>query len=328
MTAEDECGETASLSFIVEVLRPNRAPVVERTIQADTVKAEKSRVLGRSLSGYFDDLDGDPLEYEAESSNTSKLTVSLTGGVLTLAGVAKGSATVTVTARDTDGLTMSQVFEVTVVPSNTAPAFNPDELERAVAENTASGVAVGDPVTAEDPDTADTLSYSLKTRRRPSSGDTEGTMQVSAAGLSESDTVVVAFGTLPNTVVAAAPSEAKVVVVSNTADMRSRLAPLVVEYAELLYTAVAGGTPADITLRITPAADREVVVPVTRTRTIRSSRSRWTSGSQCSDAPWRKVRARPSAGGSRRRCVRSGRTPGQDRTSIRPPSGQRARSAA
>ena len=182
VTATDDCDETVSQSFTVTVRDPNRSPVVERTIPAQTLKAEKSQDLSRSLSGYFDDPDGDALEYEAESSNTGKLTVSLTGGVLTLAGVAKGSATVTVTATDTDGLTVSQAFEVTVVPSNAPPAFNPDELERAVAENTASGVAVGDPVVAEDPDTDDTMWYSMLGSGIPFSiGERSGQIRVSGA---------------------------------------------------------------------------------------------------------------------------------------------------
>ena len=51
------------------------------------------------------------------SSNTAKATVSVAadGSKLTLSGVAQGTATVTVTARDSDGNRVSDTFEVSVV---------------------------------------------------------------------------------------------------------------------------------------------------------------------------------------------------------------------
>ena len=45
--------------------------------------------------------------------------------------------------------------------ANTAPAFSAATAERMVAENTAAGMPVGDPVTATDADAGDTLTYAL-----------------------------------------------------------------------------------------------------------------------------------------------------------------------
>ena len=47
-------------------------------------------------------------------------------------------------------------------PANNAPTFPPGPLTRRVAENSPAGAAVGDPVTATDTDTGDTLSYTLE----------------------------------------------------------------------------------------------------------------------------------------------------------------------
>jgi len=96
-------------------------------------------------------------------------------------------------------------------------------------------------------------------------GDTGETLSVSAVGLAAGDTVTLSFGTLPSGVVVAAPSEALVVVSEVGADMsdKSPRAALSVEYAEPSYTAAAGGPGVGVTARMSPAADREVVVPVT-----------------------------------------------------------------
>ena len=64
------------------------------------------------LSVHFS--DDQALVYEASSSDAEVVRVSVTGIALTLMPVAEGSATVTVTARDPDGNSVSQTFSVTV----------------------------------------------------------------------------------------------------------------------------------------------------------------------------------------------------------------------
>ena len=61
-------------------------------------KAAPSRL---NVAPYFTDENGDSLTYTAESSDTARVTVSVTGSELSLAGAATGAGTgvVTVTAR-------------------------------------------------------------------------------------------------------------------------------------------------------------------------------------------------------------------------------------
>ena len=96
----------------------------------------------------------------------------------------------------------------------------------------------------------------------------ERTLPVGAAGLSAHDTIEVAFGTLPAGVVAGVPAEATVVVTEtagDAADPGEDLIPLAVEFAETAYTAHAGSAGTEVSVRVSPAADREVAVPVTAT---------------------------------------------------------------
>ena len=95
---------------------PNSAPVKVGSVSAQT--ANKGESADLTVSSYFSDADEDVLEYTAVSSNTAKVTVAVNGAVVTLTGVAKGDATVTVTAGDGD-LTAEQAFTVTV--PNSAP---------------------------------------------------------------------------------------------------------------------------------------------------------------------------------------------------------------
>ena len=70
-----------------------------------------------SLSGVFNDADGDSLTITAASSNESVTTVSVAADFssLTLTGVGEGTATITVTAQDTDGNNASDTFDVPVI---------------------------------------------------------------------------------------------------------------------------------------------------------------------------------------------------------------------
>jgi len=112
VTASDPEGLFEEQSFPVNVL--NRAPEVVDSIPAvGTHAGEQATVIA---SGYFSDPDGDSLSYEAESSDTAAVTVSVSGDQVRVAGVAEGSATVTVTASDPGGLSVAQAFPVKVSP--------------------------------------------------------------------------------------------------------------------------------------------------------------------------------------------------------------------
>ena len=115
VTATDTEGLVAAQTFAVTV--PNRAPAAEETISARTVTVGDSVVL--NVSPFFSDPDDDALVYSATASDTSVAKASVSGAALRIAAIAKGETTVTITAADTDGLSATQTFIVTV--PNRAP---------------------------------------------------------------------------------------------------------------------------------------------------------------------------------------------------------------
>ena len=126
VTATDAEGLSASQPFGATV--PNRAPLAVGTVPSDTVAVGETGAV--NLSGYFSDPDGDALSYAATSSDTSVIGVSVTAAGVTVAAVAKGEAVVTITATDTEGLTATQAFTLTV--RRPPPAELRYELRRAL----------------------------------------------------------------------------------------------------------------------------------------------------------------------------------------------------
>ena len=112
VTADDGNGGTVSDAFTVTV---KAAPVVASAL-SDISGLESGATQDVSLDGVFSDADGDSLTITAASSDETKATVSVAsdGSSLTLAGVAEGTATITVTAQDSDGNSVSDAFEVEV----------------------------------------------------------------------------------------------------------------------------------------------------------------------------------------------------------------------
>ncbi len=101
-------------------------------------------------------------------------------------------------------------------------------------------------------------------------GASSATVAVGTAGLSASDTLAVRFGTLPDGVAVGVPATTRIIVAAAAGDRVSRSVAqdgtpveLEVEYAQAEYVAVAGGPVTEITLRVSPAADRRVAVPLT-----------------------------------------------------------------
>ena len=113
-TASDPEGLSAAQSFEVTVVNPNRAPVAvgETTDRLIYVGATDSL----DVSTYFSDPDGDSLTYTAETSRRIRVAVSAHGNVIVLMAVSVGSSTISVTARDPDGLLTRQRFRAVVEP--------------------------------------------------------------------------------------------------------------------------------------------------------------------------------------------------------------------
>ena len=114
-----------------------------------------------ALGVFFGDAEGDTLTYAASSQHPALLGVSLSGAAgsatLTATLLNPGASTITFTASDPYG---GQVTRTTTITGS------PKTVSRSVAENSAAGTAVGDPVTGVpyddgDDETNDALSYRL-----------------------------------------------------------------------------------------------------------------------------------------------------------------------
>ncbi len=117
VTAADPGGLSAAQTFRTTVEPPpNRAPLVSAPILGRTLKLNENEKATVDLALYFTDPDGDPLTFEATSSNTRVLTAGFSNGTLTLVAQDLGTANVSVTASDPGGLTATQTFSVTVEP--------------------------------------------------------------------------------------------------------------------------------------------------------------------------------------------------------------------
>ncbi len=111
-TATDPHGASGTQRF--EVTVPNRAPVARGSIPAQTVQAGHDATV--DLEPYFTDPDGDALTYSASSSDPAVATATAEGTMLTIRAVSSGTAAVTVTARDPEGLTATQWTTATINP--------------------------------------------------------------------------------------------------------------------------------------------------------------------------------------------------------------------
>ena len=124
VTATDPGGLSVSSTFNVTVTTAeitNSAPVVALAFSARELST--SAVATLDISPHFRDPDGDDLTYSASSSNHALVAVALEGSMLQLtARTLAGSATVTVTATDPSGLSVSSPLEVTVVRRDTSCA--------------------------------------------------------------------------------------------------------------------------------------------------------------------------------------------------------------
>ena len=130
---------------------------------AVTGGAEQVRVSWSAPSNEGPAIGGYDLRYRAKASS-EWTEVSLTGSesTHTITGLEAGTTyEAQVRAKSSEGAgEWSEPGEGTTEAANRAPSFDEDAYEREVAENSAAGTAVGDPVTATDADDDD-LTYSF-----------------------------------------------------------------------------------------------------------------------------------------------------------------------
>lgn len=168
LTATDDIGQTASISFAISVMGP---PSVARAIADQTLTVVNPAEV--SIADTFTDPDGDTLTYTAASSDEDVATVRLRGTDLTIHGVKVGTATITVTATDPQGLSATDEFEATVENSPPMVANEIEDQSLSVVEP--AEVSLAD--TFMDPD-GDRLNYSAE-----SSDEAVATVSLSGTNL-------------------------------------------------------------------------------------------------------------------------------------------------
>ena len=102
----------------------NRSPVA-----AKAIPAYRLRVGGRTADvalsfDYFEDPDGDPLTYEVVSDDPGIAEAGLSDGIATFAGMAEGTAFVTIRATDPEGLRAEQSVQVNVIAPGDPEGFD------------------------------------------------------------------------------------------------------------------------------------------------------------------------------------------------------------
>ncbi len=194
ITAFDENGENASIAVTINVTDINeqitRTPINEQPGNNAPVFTEGSsttRSVAENMGSGINidtpvtatDADGDTLTYGLGGADANAFSLnSKTGQLKTHAALdyeTKATYTITITASDGKGESASIAVTINVTdineqitrtpineqPKNNAPVFTEgSSTTRSVAENTSSGVNIGMPVDATDPD-GDALTYSL-----------------------------------------------------------------------------------------------------------------------------------------------------------------------
>jgi len=123
VSASDGNGGTASTSFLVEVTEApdENTPPVVTTPLADLELAAGFGTQTVELPRSFEDAETAMLIFSASSSDEGVVTVSITGGTLTITEVGTGTSTVEVTATDGSMASVSDDFEVVVAAGNQPP---------------------------------------------------------------------------------------------------------------------------------------------------------------------------------------------------------------
>jgi len=150
VTATDPDGASATASARVTVV--NQPPEVTSPIPDQMIFRSDTRTL--DAGRVFDDPDGEPLTYSAMSSDTSTVRTEVTGSRLQLTAVAKGMASVAVSATDAAGAVAEDEFTVEV--PNRGPRIRAAMPRRRAAVDTTVTLLLGDYF--DDPD-SDELVY-------------------------------------------------------------------------------------------------------------------------------------------------------------------------
>jgi len=190
----DGGGLSANATVTVNV---NKAP----TISNQTFHVNENTANGTAIGAVVASDTGDTLSYSITASTPSTaFSIDSSTGVISVSDSAAlvytshPTFSLTVKVTDTGGLTATATVTVNVNPPGT-PANNPPVIANqtfVVADSTANGTVVGS-VIASDPDTGDTLSYSI------TGGNTSSAFSINAGTgvLSVSNSAAVKYATNP-----------------------------------------------------------------------------------------------------------------------------------
>ena len=159
-THEDTHEVTVTVTNVEEAPEFDSATTT-RSVVENTAAGEN---IGDPVAAMDDDA-GDTLTYTLGGTDMASFDFDeATGQIMTMAALdfeTKASYTVEVTATDNTAKNDTVMVTVMVTNMNEAPAFEAETAELSVAENTAAGENIGDPVAAMDADAGDTLTYTL-----------------------------------------------------------------------------------------------------------------------------------------------------------------------
>ena len=167
--ADDNNGGTATIDVTITVADVDEPPEFDSATATREVpeNTEAGGNIGVPVTAADPDT-GDTLTYTLEGADLDSFDIdSASGQIQTKSGVTydhevKSSYSVTVKADDNNGGTATIDVTITVADVNEPPEFSVETASRTIAENTTTGVAIGAPVTAADPDTGDTPAYTLE----------------------------------------------------------------------------------------------------------------------------------------------------------------------
>ena len=166
--ADDNNGGTATIDVTITVADVNEPPEFDSATATREVpeNTEAGENIGAPVTANDPDT-GDTPAYTLEGADADSFDIgSASGQIQTKPGVtydheSKSSYSVTVKADDNNGGTAAIDVTITVTDVDEPPEFSVKTASRTIAENTTTGVAIGAPVTATDPDTGDTPAYTL-----------------------------------------------------------------------------------------------------------------------------------------------------------------------
>ena len=169
VSVSDGNGGSDSIDVTITVtdVNENRAPVfadgdsTRRTVEENTASGEN---IGSAVAATDADT-GNVLTYTLGGTDASVFNIVSTSGQLqtnaALDYETKSSYSVTVSVSDDNGGRASIDVAIRVTDVNETPSFPTETDRRTVAEDTAASTNIGDPFQATDPDSGDTLTYSL-----------------------------------------------------------------------------------------------------------------------------------------------------------------------